>query len=349
MELQHRGGQAKVIADVIDAGVCVGCGACVGLCPYFDYFNGKVVVMDRCYAEPSRCAQICPRIAREPMSPIKNTHNDGEIGEYLKVVMARSSNSGIRNTSQYGGVVSALCAYALKKGFIESAILTDRGEASRAPGGYVATNQAEVFSCAGSRYAASGSLSELNRVIDKGQKNIAVVGLPCQMEALARMERMGPEGSPARDSVVLKIGLFCTWALDFPQLAAFLKGKGVVGPVRKFDIPPPPAEEFLVETGEGGVIFPLSEIRPLIQKGCAFCQDMTAEAADIAVGTMEGHEGWNTVLVRTNAGLALMEGAVADGALEIEELPLDHLNHLKMAAKGKRQRGRQAITEKLKT
>ncbi len=343
MELQHREGQAKVIADVIDAGVCVGCGACVGLCPYFDYFNGKVVVMDRCYAEPSRCAQLCPRIAYEPMSPIKNPHNGGEIGEYLKVVMARSSNDGIRNTSQYGGVVSALCVYALEKGIIESAILTDRGEGSRAPGGYAATNPAEVFSCAGSRYAASGSLSEMNRAIRNGQKNIGVVGLPCQMEALARMERMAPEGHSATDSVVLKIGLFCTWALDALQLTAFLKGKGVAGPVRKFDIPPPPAEEFSVESGEGRAIFPLSEIRPLIQKGCAFCQDMTAEPADIAVGTMEGRENWNTVLIRTNAGLGLVEGAVADGKLEINELPADHLDHLKMAAKGKRQRGKQAI------
>ena len=70
MELQHREGQAKLIADVVDAGVCVGCGACVGLCPYFDYFNGKVVVMDRCYAEPSKCAQLCPRIdIRNPCLP----------------------------------------------------------------------------------------------------------------------------------------------------------------------------------------------------------------------------------------------------------------------------------------
>ena len=247
------------------------------------------------------------------------------------------------------GVVSALCAYALEKGFIESAILTDRGEASRAPGGYVATKQAEVFSCAGSRYAASGSLSELNRAIGNGQKNLGVVGLPCQMEALARMERMTPEGHSVTDSVVLKIGLFCTWALDAVELTAFLKGKGVAGPVRKFDIPPPPAEEFSVETGEGRAIFPLLEIRPLIQKGCTFCQDMTAEPADIAVGSMEGREGWNTVLIRTEVGRSLMESAVAAGKLEIDELPVDHLDHLKMAAKGKRQRGRQAITEKLKT
>lgn len=343
MEFLHQEGQAKVIADVIDSGICVRCGACVGICPYFDFFNGKVVVMERCYAEPSRCAQICPRIVYEPITPIKNGSQSGEIGDYLKVVMARSSDPGIRNASQYGGVVSALCAYALEKGFIESAILTDRGESSRAPGGCMAKDQTEVVSCAGSRYAASGSLSEMNRAIGDGKKNLGVVGLPCQMEALARMERAEPKGSLMTDSVVLKIGLFCTWALDYPQLTAFLKGKGVEGPVKKFDIPPPPAEEFSVETEKARQIFPLSEVRPLIQKGCAFCQDMTAELADIAVGTVEGREGWNTVLIRTDAGLSLVESAVADGRLEIDELPMDHLHHLKDAAKGKRQRGEQAI------
>ena len=81
MELLHQKGQAKVIAHVIDAGICVRCGACVGICPYFDFFNGKVVVLDRCYAEPSKCAQICPRIAYAPTSPIKKVGNEGEIGE----------------------------------------------------------------------------------------------------------------------------------------------------------------------------------------------------------------------------------------------------------------------------
>jgi coenzyme F420 hydrogenase subunit beta len=60
MKFLQQEGQGAVIADVIDAGICVRCGACVGICPYFDYSNGKVVVMDRCHAEPSRCFQMCP-------------------------------------------------------------------------------------------------------------------------------------------------------------------------------------------------------------------------------------------------------------------------------------------------
>ena len=162
------------------------------------------------------------------------------------------------------------------------------------------------------------------------------------MEALARMERVDSEGERMTDSVALKIGIFCTWALDYDLLTAFLKEKGLEGPVRKFDIPPPPTEEFWVETAKGRKTFPLSEIRPMIQKGCAFCRDMTAELADIAVGAVEGRKGWNTVLIRTDAGRSLLDSAVADGRLEIDEFPLHQLNHLKEAAQGKRLRGEQA-------
>ena len=78
MKLLQQEGQGTVIADVIHAGICVRCGACVGICPYFEFFNGKVVVMDRCYAEPSRCFQVCPRIPNKPISTRKNNGNESE-------------------------------------------------------------------------------------------------------------------------------------------------------------------------------------------------------------------------------------------------------------------------------
>jgi coenzyme F420 hydrogenase subunit beta len=56
--------------------------------------------------------------------------------------------------------------------------------------------------------------------------------------------------------------------------------------------------------------FALSDIRQLVQKGCALCQDMTAERADISVGAAEGFAGWNTIIVRTEIGDALANKAI---------------------------------------
>lgn len=340
METDNIQGQSVLVEKVISGGFCVKCGACVGLCPYFNYFDGKVVVMDKCQADTFRCLQLCPRAEYEGTSlhPIPEKE---PIGPYRHVLVARAIDEEIRNRAQYGGTVSAILMEAFEKGDIRSAVLTDAGD-RLSPGGLMARNREEVLDCAGSRYSGSASLSVLNRAISQGEDKIGVVGLPCQMEALARMERMKPDGEERSARVSLKVGLFCTWALDYRKLKAFLREAGVGGAVLKYDIPPPPADKFMVRTEKGWVDFPLSEVRPLIQKGCTLCQDMTAIWADLSVGTVEGREGWNTVIIRTETGEELIEEAVKAGKLETGPLPEENFEHLKEASRNKRKRAKQA-------
>jgi coenzyme F420-reducing hydrogenase beta subunit len=65
--------------------------------------------------------------------------------------------------------------------------------------------------------------------------------------------------------------------------------------------------------------------------------DMTAEFADISVGSgRRAYLGWNTVLVRTEAGTELIERAKAKRTIEIQTLPAENLNKLKVAALNKK-------------
>jgi coenzyme F420 hydrogenase subunit beta len=73
---------------------------------------------------------------------------------------------------------------------------------------------------------------------------------------------------------------------------------------------------------------------------------MTAEFADVSVGSVEGIEGWNTVIIRTEAGARLMETARSKGKLEIRELPGDKLAHLKEAALIKKKRALKQIVNR---
>lgn len=340
-------GQALLIEKVINQGICVGCGACVGLCPYFQYFDGKVVVLDRCNADTWRCLQLCPRAYYEETAPQpkeKSAAQNNEIGPHLEVFMARAKDAGIRREAQYGGTVSGLLIYALEKEIIKNAVLTDTGR-SFSPAGTLASSRADILKYAGSRYSASGGLSAMNRAIKDGKDKLGIVGLPCQMEALARMRLMKPDGQEMDGRIAFKIGLFCTWAVDYRGLEAFLKTKDIKGPVKKFDIPPPPAEIFQVVNGNGRKEFALSEIRHLIQQGCHLCQDMTAEMADISVGTVEGKEEWNTVIVRTERGAEVFKSAINEGLLETDKLPTENLEHLKEASQNKRERGQKAEYE----
>jgi len=341
MGVQLSEGQRRLVDEVINQGICVRCGACVGLCPYFQYFDGRVVVMDRCHADTWKCVQLCPRLDYDGTSLDAESScyaEGGEIGTYRQVVMARAGDNKIRERGQYGGVVSALLICALEKGYVKSAVLTGAG-GKDSPGGKTVRNRQDVLRCAGSRYSAAGGLSALNRAIEAGEDRLGVVGLPCQMEALARMSLMKPDGEERAGRIALKIGLFCTWAVDYRQLEAFLERQGIEGSAKKFDIPPPPAEKFQVQTEKGWKDFPLSDIRPLIQKGCALCRDMAAERADISVGAVEGREGWNTVIIRTEAGAGMINTAIEAGWLETDELPVENLEHLKEAARNKRERG----------
>ncbi len=326
-------GQARLISEVLEKGICVGCGACVGLCPYMEFVDGSVAVMDTCKVSNGwRCVSLCPRIHGE-----EGQENDGPIGPFKRILAARTTLPGIQDKVQYGGVVTTSLMFCLDEGLIRAAVLSAPGTRT-APHGIVARDRGRVVSCAGSRYSASGSLSALNLALKQGETGLAVVGLPCQIQAIDRMKEVPDIDIGER--IELKIGLFCTWALDHKGLRRYLDEKGVREPI-SFDIPPPPAEVFLVKTHQAAYQFPLQEIREYIQSGCFLCEDMTAQGADISVGTLEGREGWNTVVIRTQRGEDLVNSMVNKGALEVADYPQEVLSHLMDAAAGKRKKARQ--------
>ncbi len=169
---------------------------------------------------------------------------------------------------------------------------------------------------------------------------------PCQAIALAKMRLDPPTQRASLDNLRLSIGLFCTWALAYDRFYEFLKNNVDLPKVRKFDIPPPPANRFDVYIGKEVKSFPLDEVRKYRMPTCAYCLDMTAEFTDISVGSVEGVEGWNTVIVRTQRGMDIIADAKKKGKLEIKDLPAQSLAHLKEAALIKKARAVQEIVKK---
>jgi len=72
---------------------------------------------------------------------------------------------------------------------------------------------------------------------------------------------------------------------------------------------------------------------------------MTAEFADISVGSAEGVEGWNTLIIRSHTGRELVEAARAKGIIETAPLPQQNLDHLKEASLLKKKRGLNKVME----
>jgi coenzyme F420-reducing hydrogenase beta subunit len=60
---------------------------------------------------------------------------------------------------------------------------------------------------------------------------------------------------------------------------------------------------------------------------------MTAQFADVSVGSGRAKfKGWNTVIVRTEAGAMLVEKSKTKGIIETRHIPDENLAHLKRAA-----------------
>jgi coenzyme F420 hydrogenase subunit beta len=272
-------------------------------------------------------------------------YSEVELGTTKEVLIARSKDTSIRKKAQYGGVVTTLVSLALEEGFIDGAILTKTSD-DKTPSPFLAQNVAEILQCAGSSYMACPVLGKYNQIPKGNGSRLGIVATPCQVLAVAKMKKDPPENRVSIGNVKLVIGLFCTWALSPDRFYQFLEDNLDLSKVKKFDIPPPPANRLDVFTASGKTSFPLEQVRKFTMPTCAYCLDMTSEFADISVGSVEGVEGWNTVIIRTDAGTALMEVAKKKGRLQIDTLPATNVAHLKEASLLKKKRALNEIIRK---
>ena len=342
-------GMGELFKEVIDKGLCALCGACIGDCPYTVFYRGKIRMLDFCNREEGHCYGYCPRTHTD-LDAINNKlfgvpFDGAEIGTVKDVFMARSRDAKVRSKAQYGGTVTSLLLLALESGLVDAAITTKTGE-DRLPEASVARTGTEVMAGAGSSYMAYPVLEALNRIPKDSKDRLGIVVTPCQAIALARMRLNPPTQRNSLDNLRLSIGLFCTWALEYGRFYEFLKNNVDLAKVKKFDIPPPPANKFDVYTGKEIKSFPLDEVRKYRMPTCAYCLDMTAEFTDISVGSVEGVEGWNTVIVRTQRGMDIISEAKKKGRLDIKDLPAQSLAHLKEASFNKKARAVQEIAGK---
>ena len=344
----HVFGPTELVEVVQKGGLCIGCGACVGLCPYFLNHRGETVQIFPCSLAQGRCFAACPKVEVD-LDEISRYHSQvpyegTPMGRYGEALAAKAGTKMTAGAFQGGGTVSALLIHALEQGLIDAAVLT--GQDEKGPTPRIASTPGEILDCAASKFTAAPTLAALNRAVAEKRDRLAVVGTPCQMTAVAKWRTNPLAREDFTDPVSLTIGLFCNWGLDHRSLSAFLAGRLDMSLIKRMDIPPPPANVLVVDLGDETLEIPLDEIRPLIPETCGLCPDMTSEWADLSVGMFEGRPGWNTLLVRSQKGRDLMAGAVAAGLLTTEPMPETNLRHLKDAARNKKRRAFLKVNER---
>ena len=336
----QTGGSDQLTTDVIKKDLCIGCGACIGLCPYFQSYKGKTAPLFSCTLSQGRCFAYCPKVEVDLDSVSRTIFGepyDGHpLGRFRSVKISRAGDAAPAGKFQSGGTVSALMHFALKKGIVDAAVLTGREGLLPVP--CRVTNPDDVLSFSGSRYTAAPTLEAVNRAVKDGFTRIGLVGTPCQTLAAAQMRSNPMKVENFVDPIGLVIGLFCTWSLDFRRFESFISKVTDIQKITKIDIPPPPANVMEIFTEDEKIEISLDEIRTLVGNSCSYCPDMTSEFSDISVGVLENQPDFNTLVIRTARGEKLVEEAVREGYLTVGNMPSESLDHLRWAAANKKKR-----------
>ena len=303
--------------------LCKSCGMCVGVCPtnavrmvlneysqYVPEFNESKCI--HC----QRCINCCPGIDITNAKPYLK-------GDFRQLLIGSATNPEIRQHGASGGVVTSLISWMLSCGLVNRAINLDFSDSPILPKPAVFTNVKQVMANGGSKYIIYPICDQLK----KFDKHTVITTLPCQ--SLAMRKANLTEG--------YIFGLFCSKAYT-KDLIRFVCEKEKINSnelisidYRRGDWP----GVVRLETKNKSIEIPLqhsyytaaSNGYYFSNQGCLLCPDYFNENADISFGDPWGIErdndlkhGKTVIIVRTEKGQKILEQAIEDQILSVENL-----------------------------
>jgi coenzyme F420 hydrogenase subunit beta len=343
--------------EVVEFGSCCECGSCVLVCPHnvIDYVDGKpkqvakaTAAFDFCGMSEGIgcdvCAQVCPRLhprefeLADLLFGAEAPSHRGAFGRYRQLLVARTTDPEILARGQDGGVVTGILLDGLRRGALDGAAVS-AVEPGRpcAPVPKCVTTTDEVLASAGSWYTYVPNDLALEQAKEKDLKQVAFVGVPCQVTPIRKMEMKDAaflvngrkrEAHVAKqrsflkgyaERVALSIGVFCTEVFDFQGLMVD-KIEGEMGipleEIRQFNV----KGKVLIYKKDGTVAdIPLKKAQEYARPECHHCGDFSAELADVSCGGV-GTSGWTIVVARTRKGEEWIRGMIERGLLETKPL-----------------------------
>jgi len=322
----------NLVQDVQKPGLCHRCGGCVTFCTAINYGalaldeDGKPYYseMEKCI-ECGLCYAICPEIDELEEETRRNAAWSEPIGRVIETTVVQATEASVREKATDGGAVTSLLLHLFDRGRIDGAIVAKPvGRFQRQP--FLATTRAQIQDAAGlyfdtshgmqhfsDQYMTFSSIEEFDPMVKKGLHRVALVGTPCQIKAVRRMQALGLV--PA-DSIQFCLGLFCSGNFTFGEeqrdrLAklAGIDWKDATGINLK--------DRLIITTGSGEQhTVPLEELDFMKRFACRYCSDYAAEFADISFGGIGAQQGWTTVITRTPLGRAILADARGTGCLD---------------------------------
>lgn len=327
-----------VMTNVVEHGLCIGCGLCAALCPqsvlameWNRYGEYNPVETSPCTKECGICLSVCPfadtgenedAIGERLYGAVPGVRHRPETGYYLAAYVGYSKKH--RPTSASGGVATWLLEALLNEGIVDRVIcVAPTGDPDKLFAFRIFDTPEDMRTGAGSAYYPV-ELSEVIRQILEKPGRYAVTGLPCFLKALRLAQQVNAK---LRERIVVTVGLTCGQlkSRHFTDYVAALAGvrEEVTGVRYRGKSPDHPANNFYfsfttADEEERRIFWNAGIAEAWTNRwftigACSYCDDVFAECADVTCMDawlpefLWDSQGTNLVLVRSPAVQELVE------------------------------------------
>lgn len=315
------------IEKVVQDSKCRSCGSCFSVCPvkaidmiYADGFFRPKVNASQC-VQCGKCVKSCP---------VENEFTEtGLLGPYKDLLLAHSTNYKVRHNATSGGVINSLIRFLLKEQIVDGVLMA----------GYDSTSEIETspqlitldkicnleentrdFS---SRYVLTPVLTGLRNIPEKVKK-LAVVGTPCQIQAIK-------SGGGKTDLDIFTIGITCSGGMSYKATEQYMKLQNMPMSKMFYRGDGWPGKNCLIFNGKaiefdhsGSLFERMFSSQIFKNTGCRECKDHFAEQAEIsfcdfwnAEERKTESEGNSCVIVRSKRAGEYFNTMLKEGFVEI--------------------------------
>lgn len=264
-------------------------------------------------ADPSACGSACQFI--KPDYPGMETAVHGRTrgqGDELFFgpfqAMYRAAMVQPKAGAQWTGITTSLAADLLERGHVDAVLCMVPDAKDRwKPQPALITDSADMARARGMRMGYAPLLALLEEAQMRGFKRLAVIGIPCQIYALRKLEtslgleRLYVIGTPCSDNTTTEnFHTFLSLLDENPDSITYLEFRADYRVELRFEDGRHRTIPFLS--------LPISDLAPdFFPLTCKTCVDYTNALADITVGYMAG-EGDQWLIVRNARGAEMLAG-----------------------------------------
>lgn len=336
---------ANSIAEVVTSGLCIGCGLCEAVTcgrvamKMTPYGSLRPTPADAFTAEEeAQLLAACPGVTVEPRSQ-SGLQIDPVWGGWSRLQYAWAGDPEIRFRAATGGALTALGVHLVKSKQVAFVlhVMADPDQPMRSR--WTLSDSVDaVLAGTGSRYGPVAPLAGFIAALDRGEP-FALVAKPCDLNAVHRFAKTDPRvDALCTHRMVMVCGgqsrlkksqdLLTEFGMSEKDISLFrYRGNGNPGKTRIETRDGRAFEKTYLELWE-------DEAGWGLETRCKLCPDALGEAADIAAldvwpgGSPVGEDaGFNGIVVRSDAGEALVASAVAAGDLVLGDgLTAEQLN-----------------------